>query len=67
MDKLTKDNIVFSKITQIYYKYVKGKLFKFAAYPGADPQWVTSAYSKGFTGSNWKIVSEEEFNGRYSS
>ena len=61
MGKLTDNNIVYSKITQIYYKRIKGELYKFPSYAGADSQWDKASYSKDFKGSNWVVVTTKQF------
>lgn len=40
--------ILYSSVTEIYYKKVKGVLMRYSAYGGAERGWVTSAYSGDF-------------------
>ena len=46
--KLPKDTIVYSTVTQIFYKMEKDQLMKFCTYPGAERGWQPSIYSMGF-------------------
>ncbi len=41
--------ILFSSVTEIFYKYEKGKLYKYATYAGGAREWEESRYS-GFFG-----------------
>ena len=49
--------IYFSKVTNIFYKRVKGVLMKFPAYGGADREWSKSAYKGSQT---WFIEADKE-------
>ena len=40
--------VMYSPITEIYYKTVKGILYKYPTYGGADRRWSPSMYSMGF-------------------
>ena len=46
--KLEEGIVVYSTVTDIYYKVVKDTLMRYSNYGGADRQWVKSGYSKGF-------------------
>ena len=61
MGKLTSSNIVYSKVTEIYYKLVDGVLYRYPTYANAEPGWAKSGYSKDFRGSNWSVVTQAQF------
>ena len=39
--------VLYSPVTEIYYKKAKGVLRKYPSYGGADRRWCVSAYSMG--------------------
>ena len=40
--------VMYSPVTEIYYKIGKGILYKYPTYGGAAQQWSPSMYSLGF-------------------
>ncbi len=57
-EQLEPNITVYSKITEIYYKIVKGKLMKFGTYSNADIGWKQSMYMGSFK--HMKQVSDEK-------
>lgn len=53
--------IKFSKTTQIFYKFEKGQLMKFAAYGKNGSCWVSSDYEDNSNNSkNWTTATKEQ-------
>jgi hypothetical protein len=50
--------VMYSKVTEIYYKMIKGILYKYPTYGGADRQWSPSMYSMGFKA--MKVATKEQ-------
>ena len=53
--------VMYSKITEIYYKMVKGILYKYPTYGGAERKWTTSMYSLGFK--HMKVATKQQLKG----
>jgi len=53
--------VMYSPITEIYYKMVKDILYKYPTYGGADRRWSPSSYSLGFKA--MKVATKREVKG----